>query len=419
MSKFGRHSFSRSRKKAEVLRAALVLAAVSAAAPSFAQQGLPGTPAEAIAIERRNTLPLTPFYDFKDSLAASKPGALLRAEPATEYSILTGGMQATRILYHSVDSDGVDVATSAVVLVPAGTPPQGGWPVIAWAHGTTGVARQCAPSLSRSLSAGSQDLASMVAAGFAVVATDFRGMGTAGPHRYMDKLSQAWDVVHSVPAARAAVPALSSRWVASGFSQGGAAAWGVAELQAVLKDPDYLGAVAVAGATQMKWALANHPENRQTGHYLAWRAYAIQAYFPDYDPRRLLTPAGMAYYKEVTTDGCFLHGLVSYAKSGTQGLLQPDWGKSAYVRHHFEQNEVGRKPIAGPVFVVAGEADATVPIDATRDAIRNACAGGARITYRSYPGLDHLPTMMRTVPDQLAWIKDRFEGRPAAVDCGH
>ena len=34
-----------------------------------------------------------------------------------------------------------------VVVTPTGEPPPGGWPIIAWAHGTTGVDRRCAPSI--------------------------------------------------------------------------------------------------------------------------------------------------------------------------------------------------------------------------------------------------------------------------------
>src|SRR4051794_3656476 len=34
----------------------------------------------------------------------------------------------------------------AVTVIPKGDPPSGGWPVMAWAHGTTGMADICAPS---------------------------------------------------------------------------------------------------------------------------------------------------------------------------------------------------------------------------------------------------------------------------------
>ena len=41
---------------------------------------------------------------------------------------------------------GAKDAISGSVSVPKGKPPKGGWPVITWAHGTTGVADICAPS---------------------------------------------------------------------------------------------------------------------------------------------------------------------------------------------------------------------------------------------------------------------------------
>jgi hypothetical protein len=39
------------------------------------------------------------------------------------------------------------------------------------------------------------------------------------------------------------------------------------------------------------------------------------------------------------------------------------------------------------------------------------------LSFRSYPGLDHDPTMTNSTPDQLAWIKDRFAGKPASSNC--
>ena len=50
------------------------------------------------------------------------------------------GLKVYRFLYHSRAFDGKDVPASGVIILPYGDPPEGGWPVIAWAHGTTGVA---------------------------------------------------------------------------------------------------------------------------------------------------------------------------------------------------------------------------------------------------------------------------------------
>jgi hypothetical protein len=211
-------------------------------------QEMPKTLAEAEAMEQADRVPITDFYSTPSNLSATKPGDLLRKESFAGYS-LPKGATAVRILYHSLDATGQDVATSAVVLIPAGTPPAKGWPVIAWAHGTSGVARLCAPSAMKDVYYGEEGLMPMVAAGFAVVATDYHGLGTEGPHQYVNKSAQAHDVVYSIPAARAAVRSLGARWVVDGHSQGGLAAWGVAEAEHDLKDPNYLGAEWPASRT--------------------------------------------------------------------------------------------------------------------------------------------------------------------------
>jgi putative intracellular protease/amidase len=58
-----------------------------------------------------------------------------------------------------------------------------------------------------------------------------------------------------------------------------------------------------------------------------------------------------------------------------------------------------------------------VPIAAVRDAVQQLCEKKQAVTFRSYPGLDHDPTMQRSTPDQLEWIRARFSGKPAASTC--
>jgi len=87
------------------------------------------------------------------------------------------------------------------------------------------------------------------------------------------------------------------------------------------------------------------------------------------------------------------------------------------VRRYSQENALGVKPIWGPLLVLAGEADATVPIGDVRAIVAAACKSGGTVSFRSYPSLDHDPTMEQSVPDQLAWIKDRFAGKPAGQTC--
>lgn len=304
-----------------------------------------------------------------------------------------------------------------MVLIPAGTPPPNGWPVIAWAHGTSGVARLCAPSAMKDVYYGDEGLMPMVAAGFAVVATDYHGLGTQGPHQYVNKISQARDVIYSIPAARAAVPSLGKKWVVDGHSQGGLAAWGVAEAQYATQDPEYLGAVSVAGVVRGIDFFSHLNDTPGVGFYLAYMAYGIHARYPQFKPRDLLSDDVMKHYADVTTKGCWYYGYANYAAARRGTLLRPQWRHSAWIHRFFAANELGNAPVRGPLFVVAGEADQTVPIDGVRAAVKKMCAAKQLVTFRSYPGLDHDPTMQKSTSDQLAWIRDRFAGEPATSNC--
>jgi acetyl esterase/lipase len=113
---------------------------------------------------------------------------------------------------------------SGIVIVPAGQAPAGGWPIVAWAHPTTGVVPRCAPSLAIFLFqqiAGSRRL---LEDGYAIAATDYPGLGTPGPHPYLVGESEARAVIDSVRAARL-FPGLenSNRFAVWGHSQGGQA----------------------------------------------------------------------------------------------------------------------------------------------------------------------------------------------------
>jgi pimeloyl-ACP methyl ester carboxylesterase len=250
-----------------------------------------------------------------------------------------------------------------------------------------------------------------------VVATDYHGLGTVGPHRYMDKVAQANDVIASVPAARAAVPGLGKPWVVDGHSQGGLAAWGVAEAQATLKDPDYRGAVAVAGATHLPRLLTHPEETKGAGFYFAWHAYAVQARYPQFKPDDMLSAAGMAHYDDAVGQGCWLYGYASYLGIDDTAMLKPDWKSNPWVQRFYRETTAGADPLGGPIFVIAGEADMSVPLAGIQETVAKACANGQAVTFRSYPGLDHDPTMSESVPDQLAWIRDRLAGKPAPGNC--
>ena len=162
----------RRRCKGLVSRVAILSVCLLVVIPAAAQSQA------AAARHQRLTLPLTSFYDTPRPLPAGRPGELIRSDVFDDY-YLPVDFVATRIVYRSLAPSGEAVAVSGVVLVPDRTAPPGGWPVIAWAHDFAGAARQCAPSLWRNLYYGPL-LSMYLNLGYAVVATDYAGLGTDG-----------------------------------------------------------------------------------------------------------------------------------------------------------------------------------------------------------------------------------------------
>lgn len=378
-------------------------------------QELPATIAEAQHMETADALPASALYSTPIDLSRSKRGDLLGQETVSAYSLPLS--RAVRILYHSTDGLGHEVATSAVILLPRGRRPASGWPVIAWAHGTSGEAVQCAPSLMKDVFYGDEGLPEMLGAGFAVVATDYHGLGTPGPHLWVNKEAQAWDVVYSVSAAQAAVKELSRRWVADGHSQGGMATWGVAELESTLDDADYLGAVSVSGTTRLDEFVAHINENPGGYNYLTYLAASLGALDAAFDPASFLSDQVMQHYKDSIKGGCWYYGYAMY-KDLPRGIgVRSGWRDNPTLQKLQQKSELGSVHLTKPIFVITGEADATVPVKSARAIVAQACKTGSVIELKTYPGLDHDPTMIKSLPAQLRWIRQRFKGVEAKSSC--
>ncbi|HZU62362.1 MAG TPA: lipase family protein, partial [Novosphingobium sp.] len=172
------------------------------------------------------------FYQWQAPLPA-RAATLLRKAPAPAQDALPQAAQAWRILYTATDFRDARrlVTVSGLVYVPAGRAPRGGWPVIAWAHGTTGIADVCAPSFTGPSTRDKAYLGAWLARGYAVIASDYAGLGTPGVHPYLQYRSEGLSILDGVSAATRALPQLSARRIAVvGQSQGSQAALSAAEL---------------------------------------------------------------------------------------------------------------------------------------------------------------------------------------------
>ena len=353
-------------------------------------------------------LPLTKFYDTPDPLPPGKPGDLIRSAQFDEYD-LPAEVNALRIVYHSESAVGADIAVSGVILFPDAKPPAEGWPIIAWAHSWTGVARSCAPSLARNLQHG-PFLAMYVHLGYAVVATDYAGLGTASRSAFADIPSNASDVIYSVAAARRALPQLGSRWVALGTGEGGMAVVGVAEIESGLHDPNYLGSVAISHLGNMKNLYAS--ESALTYKMPLFLAYGIKTTFPQFNVSDMLTPEAMSLYEKIG-QGCDDGG--NQFEASASAMLKPGWRTNSFVQKYFERNRLGLRPAKAPLLVIASEEESA--INETAKIVGRLCKARDKVQFETISEPDFGRVIGDSARDQMAWIQSRFANAAPRDNC--
>jgi hypothetical protein len=376
----------------------LVLASVFSCRLTGAQAQDSGKRADVL-----RSFPLTNFYDTPVTLPAGKPGELIRKKEFIGYN-LPFSVSAVRFVYRSRSAAGGEVAASGVVLFPEEKAPAGGWPVIAWAHGETGVARDCAPSLTRNLGHG-PFLSMYVGLGYAVVATDYTGLGTDFRNAFADVSSNAADVIYSVPAARRAVPELGSRWIAMGTGIGAAAVVGVDEIERDSHDSNYLGSVAIeplADIRDMYEAGANASAREDL--YLI---YGVKTLYPQFEVKDVLNEKAMPPYEKVSQN-------CGEAAAGwtEQAILKPNWKSNQFVQEYFDRNRVGLRPASEPLLVIGSEGD--VP---AKKIVSLLCQQRDHVQFESYPEESAGNIMGDSVRDQIQWIHERFTNGPVRNNC--
>ncbi len=354
---------------------------------------------------------LPAFYGIPDPLPAGKPGDVIKTEPVASTS-LHGTMQ--RVMYHSQSIQGQDIPVTGLIAVPNTPPPPGGYPVISWAHGTTGIADTCAPSLAPddyvSLANGLLD------AGYVVAGTDYEGLGTPGRHPYIAGPSEARGTLDIVRAARN-LPDVhaSDRYLVWGHSQGGhAAMFSLHIADDWAPELHLVGVVAGAPPSQLSLvydALKTSPFK----YYLLMAAAGLNAGFGDEAAPldKVLTPAGLAALPAVD-QGCTDQIEKATADIPTDALVKddpanvPEWAKL------LDENDPGKFPAAAkePLLIIQGGSDEQIPVVSTQLLFEQLCKVNQVEQRWIYPGQSHAGVIGPSFPDMLRWINDRFAGGP-------
>ncbi|MCM3780344.1 alpha/beta fold hydrolase [Microbacterium hydrocarbonoxydans] len=362
------------------------------------------------------------FYRIPDPLPEGEPGDIVRLEEIDSAPL---GSTAWRVIYHTRDIDGSDVAASAVVVVPDTPAPGRGRAVIAWGHPTTGAATQCAPSLDVDPFQLIEGLHEFLLEGYAVVAADYPGLGVAGASSYLLGVPESNSILDAVRAAHDIDAAeIGTDVILWGHSQGGQAVLFAAE-RAERYAPDLtVRGVAVAAPAADLTELMSDDIVNVSGVTIA--SYAIPAYEAAYaDQYRadelsaILTPGGAAATPQMA-DMCLLSQnkeIHAIADPLVGRYVTSDPATTEPWKTLLQENSAGSSPIRVPVFVGQGLADELVKPAATEDYVALLCQQDTRVGFHRYPGVNHGLAAYAALPDMLGWLSAVSAGHPPPSTC--
>lgn len=376
------------------------------------------------------------FYRYPDGakLDAASDGELIERAPMDVSAPLReAGTGATRLMYRSQGAGDKAVAVTGFLLRPKGKAPEGGWPVVAWAHGTAGVGADCAPSRRPNLYSGPDDhyeqlITRLLKDGYAVVGTDYPGLGFSGrTHGYLQLGPESRSVADSVRAAREVSGDLGEDWFSVGHSQGGAAALGAGELAGGgAGDPHYRGTVSLAPASNldevMKRAAALEPPlPKGWGEGAAYLSYlAVGAHLSDPSAPYAAVLAPRLVRQIPATEELCLSALGEHLEGldpTPTALVDADWADNAPLRRFLAQAHPAHARSAGPVLLLQGGEDRAVPQRLTDTLRGQLCGLGDTVEYRTYAKADHDELLNTSYRDLSAWLKARLKGDEAPTNC--
>ena len=317
------------------------------------------------------------FYTPPRTLVAGAHGSLIWA-------------RGRRLLYRSTGVDGKRVAVSGTLQVPKGRPPRGGWPLITWAHGTTGIADRCAPSRGR-VGSGPALLERWRKAGYAIVKTDYVGLGTPGGHPYLIGKPEGYSVLDAARAQARQADRQARADLRPFAGRPGGAVGGVAG-GSYTPDLKLRGTVAFAPASHISEQAAILPSFTQPSPLSGLVAMILRGLDigrPELGVSAALSDAAAPLYPRTQTEcvGTLL-GRTSFGALAPSTIIRPgtDFGPPTALLSQLVDPEDLR--IRGSVRIEQGTADAVV-FQPFTDARLDYEKLGNEVTYVVWKDVDH------------------------------
>ena len=344
-------------------------------------------------------------------------------------SLRDASSTARRITYASRSgvTDGRTRVTG-LVFVPKGTPPEGGFPIVALGPETFGTASGCALSLSADLHGAATTVKTILEAGYIVAVPDYQGLGRpTGPddgktfyYPFLDSTTAGYNMIDAVRAARSLIPEASASWAALGVREGGQAAWAANELA-----DNYGGKLTLVGTASVSpvldfTGLLDHASSGTLtdDQKIMWVSYlaALGNEYPEVidldDYRRGAASQNWDALLDCqeATPG---RRMELAARISADELRPANPAAVDTLRGYLQKTTLPQGPAQAPMLVIYSDQDSAIPHEWTDHALDGACTLRNVVSIRRSPGA----TDPAAITNALAWIGDRFASQSPPDDC--
>lgn len=360
---------------------------------------------------------------FAAPTSAQQVGSLVSADPVTD---TPPGMQAWRIRYWTSSGTGARQEVTGMVIAPREAMPRTPRRVIAWTHGTSGVAEKCAPSNSPGFYEATPGLAGMIAQNYVVVAPDYPGLGSKGPHPYLIGVDTAYSVLDAVRAARGiSGAAAGDRFAVWGESQGGhAALWTAATARQYAPDLTLVGTAAAAPPTDLAANMRQASDANARAMLLAFTLHSWSQSF-GYSLDGFTNKTNQGVIRRLSENNCIeLHnkpklGTILGVLAVRQAMKRKDITRLQPFAATMQANSVDPASVPGPLLIAQGSKDTIVAPAVTRSFAKAVCKRRTPLQWIEVEGGSHTDSARGDATGQTVdWITARFDGLAAPDDCG-
>lgn len=335
------------------------------------------------------------FYETPDELP-DEDGAVVKQADSDFYldpvKLIKHSAKTTTFMYKTTDEQGTARAATATLLTPKGASGHADDAVVV-SPGTQGIADQCAPS--RQMGMGTEyegiSVASALAAKHPVVVVDYMGLGTEGPHHFVNRVEEGRSVLD---AARAVQQVEGSeidektQLQLRGYSQGGHATTAALELQKEWA-PELNVASASAGAVP---ADLYKTVSELSSVYTAFALYGIDTFADQagIDVSEFLNEEGQKVVAE-TSNQCTVEALLSTAFTDSKSLTKDGRSFQEIVEEKFmdiaDRQRVGNAPVPDiPLLVNHSRLDDAISFEQGKDLASTWCRAGHKVAFEDNCG---------------------------------